>query len=41
VGDAIPGGAVDIFSFDLRPLVLLFVLSGSMMISKTVHIPKP
>ena len=41
VGDAIPGGAVDILSYDLRPLVLLFVLSGSMMISKTVHIPKP
>jgi CDP-diacylglycerol---serine O-phosphatidyltransferase len=41
VGDAIPGGAIDILSYDLRPLVLLFVLSGSMMISKTVHIPKP
>ncbi len=25
----------------LHPLVLLFVLSGSMMISKTLHIPKP
>ena len=41
VGDAIPGGAIDIASYDLRPLVLLFVLSGSLMISKTVHIPKP
>ena len=35
------GGAVSILSYDLRPLVLLFVLSGSLMISKTVHIPKP
>ena len=41
MGDAIPGGAVDILSYDLRPLVLVFVLSGSLMISKTVHIPKP
>jgi CDP-diacylglycerol--serine O-phosphatidyltransferase len=41
VGAAIPGGAVDVLSCDLRPLVLLFVLSGSSMISKTLHIPKP
>ena len=41
VGPAIPFGAVDIGGYDLRPLVLLFVLSGSLMISKTVHIPKP
>jgi CDP-diacylglycerol--serine O-phosphatidyltransferase len=40
-GAAIPFGAVDVAGFDLRPLVLLFVLSGSLMISKTVHIPKP
>ncbi len=25
----------------LHPLVLLFVLSGTLMISKTLHIPKP
>jgi CDP-diacylglycerol--serine O-phosphatidyltransferase len=41
IGPAIPFGAVDIGGYDLRPLVLLFVLSGSLMISKTVHIPKP
>jgi CDP-diacylglycerol--serine O-phosphatidyltransferase len=41
IGPAIPMGAVDIGGYDLRPLVLLFVLSGSLMISKTVHIPKP
>ena len=26
---------------DLHPLVLLFALSGSLMISKTLRIPKP
>ena len=41
IGPAIPLGAVDIAGYDLRPLVLIFALSGSLMISKTVHIPKP
>ena len=41
VGSSIPGGVVDILSYTLHPLVLLFVLSGSLMISKTVRIPKP
>ncbi len=41
VGESIPGGALDILSYTLHPLVLLFVLSGTLMISKTVHIPKP
>ena len=41
VGESIPGGALDILSHTLHPLVLLFVLSGSLMISKTVRIPKP
>jgi CDP-diacylglycerol--serine O-phosphatidyltransferase len=41
IGDAIPGGRVEFLSYELRPLVLLFALSGSLMISKTVHIPKP
>src|SRR5207253_1164565 len=30
-----------IAGFDLHPLALLFVLSGSLMISKTLRIPKP
>ena len=38
---ASPAAPSSILSYDLRPLVLLFVLSGSLMISKTVHIPKP
>ena len=41
IGPAIPMGALDIAGYDLRPLVLVFALSGSLMISKTVHIPKP
>jgi CDP-diacylglycerol---serine O-phosphatidyltransferase len=40
VGDALYGGAFDVGPWTLHPLVLLFVLSGSLMISKTLHIPK-
>jgi len=40
-GPDLPGGVVGIGSADLHPLVLLFVLSGSLMISKTIKIPKP
>jgi CDP-diacylglycerol--serine O-phosphatidyltransferase len=40
VGDALYGGAFAIGPWLLHPLVLLFVLSGSLMISKTLHIPK-
>jgi CDP-diacylglycerol---serine O-phosphatidyltransferase len=41
IGDALYGGAYAIGPWNLHPLVLLFVLSGSLMISKTLHIPKP
>ena len=34
------GGVMDIGPWDLHPLSLLFVLSGSLMISKTLRIPK-
>jgi CDP-diacylglycerol--serine O-phosphatidyltransferase len=40
VGEALYGGAWDIAGATLHPLALLFVLSGSLMISKTIHIPK-
>jgi len=40
VGEQLYGGAYTIGPWDLHPLVLLFVLSGSLMISKTLHIPK-
>ena len=40
IGDALYGGAFSLGPWMLHPLVLLFVLSGSLMISKTLHIPK-
>jgi CDP-diacylglycerol--serine O-phosphatidyltransferase len=40
VGDALYGGSYNLGPWELHPLVLLFVLSGSLMISKTLHIPK-
>ena len=41
IGDALLGGAWTLGPAVLHPLALLFVLSGSLMISKTLHIPKP
>ncbi|MGH7343429.1 MAG: CDP-diacylglycerol--serine O-phosphatidyltransferase [Candidatus Rokuibacteriota bacterium] len=41
VGPGLPLGVFAFGPFDLHPLVLLFVLSGSLMISKTLRIPKP
>jgi len=40
VGDAIAGGGWTIGPWQLHALALLFVLSGSLMISKTLRIPK-
>lgn len=40
VGDALPGGAWQLGPALLHPLALLFVVSGSLMISKTLRIPK-
>lgn len=40
LGDAIPGGAWQLGPWLLHPLVLLHALSGSLMISKTLRIPK-
>ena len=40
LGEHLYWGAWTIGSWDLHPLALLFVLSGSMMISKTLRIPK-
>jgi len=38
---SLPFGIVSIASYDLHPLVLLYGVSGSLMISKTLRIPKP
>lgn len=40
LGDDLWGGALDLGAWQLHPLALLFVLSGSLMISKTLRIPK-
>ena len=39
IGDSLWGGAMTIGGFKLHPLVLLFALSGSLMISR-IRIPK-
>jgi CDP-diacylglycerol--serine O-phosphatidyltransferase len=39
-GDALPFGMVEIVGARWHPLSLLFFVSGSMMISKTLRIPK-
>jgi CDP-diacylglycerol--serine O-phosphatidyltransferase len=40
VGEALPGGAVRLGRGALHPLTLLWAVSGSLMISKTLRIPK-
>ncbi|MGJ7489788.1 CDP-alcohol phosphatidyltransferase family protein [Variovorax sp. ZT4R33] len=40
LGDAVWGGAWALGPWTLHPLVLLFALSGTLMISKTLRIPK-
>jgi CDP-diacylglycerol--serine O-phosphatidyltransferase len=40
-GPALPFGVVEVAGLGLHPIVLLFVVSGSLMISKTLRIPKP
>lgn len=41
LGERLPGGAISVAGAVLHPLVLIFAVSGSLMISKTVRIPKP
>ena len=41
IGPDLALGVFAVGSSELHPLVLLFVLSGSLMISKTLRIPKP
>jgi CDP-diacylglycerol--serine O-phosphatidyltransferase len=41
LGDAILGGTWTIAGAEFHPLAILFFLSGSAMISKTLRIPKP
>lgn len=41
IGDAVWFGQVQLGPWQLHPLVLMFALSGSLMVSKTLRIPKP
>lgn len=41
IGSALYGGAWLVGPWTLHPLTLVFALSGTLMISKTLHIPKP
>jgi CDP-diacylglycerol--serine O-phosphatidyltransferase len=41
IGAALPFGELTLGPFRLHPLVLLWALSGSLMVSKTLRIPKP
>ena len=41
LGSALYGGVVTLGPAALHPIVLLFALSGTLMISKTLRIPKP
>jgi CDP-diacylglycerol--serine O-phosphatidyltransferase len=41
IGDQLPFGIVHLGPWQLHPLVILFAVSGSLMISKTLRIPKP
>jgi CDP-diacylglycerol--serine O-phosphatidyltransferase len=40
LGDRLWGGSMELGPWELHPLSLMFVLSGSLMISKTLKIPK-
>jgi CDP-diacylglycerol---serine O-phosphatidyltransferase len=40
LGDSLWGGGFQLGPWELHPLALLYVLSGSLMISKTLRIPK-
>jgi len=40
LGEALPGGAWAVGGWTLHPLVLMFALSGSLMISRSLRIPK-
>ncbi|HEX4235815.1 MAG TPA: CDP-alcohol phosphatidyltransferase family protein [Caldimonas sp.] len=40
IGAALPGGVWSVAGAELHPLALLFALSGTLMVSKTLRIPK-
>ncbi len=40
-GATLPFGAIELFGYTLHPLTLMYAASGSAMISKSLHVPKP
>jgi CDP-diacylglycerol--serine O-phosphatidyltransferase len=41
INESLPGGAIELGPCVLHPLTLMYFVSGNMMISKTLRIPKP
>lgn len=41
IGASLPFGVIDIGPMQLHPLVLMYFVSGNLMVSKTLRIPKP
>lgn len=41
IGDALWFGSVTLGPWQLHPLALLYAISGALMVSRTLHIPKP
>jgi CDP-diacylglycerol---serine O-phosphatidyltransferase len=41
VGGSFPGGSFELLGWTLHLFTLVYLVSGSLMISKTIHIPKP
>ncbi|MDO5504815.1 MAG: CDP-alcohol phosphatidyltransferase family protein [Pseudoxanthomonas suwonensis] len=41
IGEALWGGRLQLGPWQLHPLVLVYALSGSLMVSRTLRIPKP
>jgi CDP-diacylglycerol---serine O-phosphatidyltransferase len=41
IGDALPFGSYELFGWTFHPLVLMYFISGNLMVSKTLRIPKP
>lgn len=41
LGENLVGGSIDIAGWSLHPFVLLYAVSGTLMVSRTLRIPKP
>jgi CDP-diacylglycerol--serine O-phosphatidyltransferase len=41
LGSTVYGGSVLVGPWTFHPLTIMFILSGTLMISKTLRVPKP